>query len=92
MREFVKGYIYSDLTTPGAFYSSKSKQGEDCYFVWTKEGSKNIPHLYINCREKRVQEQVVPDSLKLKAIILRRGKENCLLSQKSLKEALKSRA
>lgn len=30
---------------------------------------KNIPHLYINCREKRIQEQVVPDSLKLKAII-----------------------
>lgn len=28
-----------------------------------------IPHLYLNCREKRIQEAVVADSLKLKAVI-----------------------
>ena len=31
--------------------------------------SRHISHLYLNCREKRIQEQVVADSLKLKAII-----------------------
>lgn len=30
---------------------------------------RHIPHLYLNCRERRIQEQVIPDSLKLKAII-----------------------
>lgn len=30
---------------------------------------KNIPFLYLNCRQKRIQEQIVPDSLSLKAII-----------------------
>jgi len=30
---------------------------------------RHIPHLYLNCREKRIQEQIIPDSLKLKAII-----------------------
>lgn len=29
----------------------------------------NIPYLYLNCREQRLQEQIIPDSLKLKAII-----------------------
>jgi len=31
--------------------------------------SRNIPYLYLNCREKRNQEAIIPDSLKLKAII-----------------------
>lgn len=31
--------------------------------------SRNIPYLYLNCREKRIQEAIIPDSLKLKAII-----------------------
>ena len=31
--------------------------------------NRNIPHLYLNCREKRIQEAIIPDSLKLKAII-----------------------
>lgn len=31
--------------------------------------NKNIPYLYLNCRQKRIQKQVVPDSLELKAII-----------------------
>lgn len=31
--------------------------------------NQNVPYLYLNCREKRIQESVVPDSLKLKAII-----------------------
>lgn len=30
---------------------------------------KNIPYLYLNCREKRIQESIVPDSLKLKEIL-----------------------
>ena len=30
---------------------------------------RNIPYLYLNCREKRIQEAIVADSLKLKAII-----------------------
>lgn len=30
---------------------------------------KNIPYLYLNCRQKRIQKQIVPDSLELKAII-----------------------
>ncbi|OGG15831.1 hypothetical protein A3D78_02895 [Candidatus Gottesmanbacteria bacterium RIFCSPHIGHO2_02_FULL_39_14] len=30
---------------------------------------KNIPYLYLNCREKRIQEVIMPDSLKLKAVI-----------------------
>lgn len=30
---------------------------------------RNIPHLYLNCREKRIQEVIIPDSLKLKAVI-----------------------
>lgn len=29
----------------------------------------HIPYLYLNCREKRIQEQIIPDSLKLKSII-----------------------
>ena len=28
-----------------------------------------IPYLYLNCREKRIQEMLIPDSLKLKAAI-----------------------
>ncbi|MDP2633079.1 MAG: ATP-binding protein [Candidatus Curtissbacteria bacterium] len=30
---------------------------------------KNIPYLYLNCRQKRIQKQIVPDSLELKTII-----------------------
>lgn len=31
--------------------------------------NKKIPYLYLNCRQKRIQKQVVPDSLELKTII-----------------------
>lgn len=31
--------------------------------------NRHIPYLYLNCRERRIQEQIIPDSLKLKAII-----------------------
>lgn len=31
--------------------------------------NRSIPYLYLNCRERRIQEAVVPDSLRLKAII-----------------------
>lgn len=30
---------------------------------------KNIPYLYLNCRQKRIQQQIIPDSLHLKGII-----------------------
>lgn len=31
--------------------------------------SQNIPYLYLNCREKRIQKQLTPDSLQLKTVI-----------------------
>lgn len=30
---------------------------------------KNIPYLYLNCRQKRIQQQIIPDALQLKGII-----------------------
>ena len=30
---------------------------------------RHIPHLYLNCRETRIQERVIPDSLNLKSIV-----------------------
>src|SRR3989344_1321268 len=35
-------------------------------YLFTDRG---IPYFYLNCREKRIQEAIVPDSLKLKAVI-----------------------
>lgn len=31
--------------------------------------NKNIPYLYLDCRQKRIKEQIIPDSLQLKMII-----------------------
>lgn len=31
--------------------------------------NRQLPFLYLNCRQKRIQEQIIPDSLQLKAII-----------------------
>lgn len=31
--------------------------------------NKKIPYLYLNCRQKRLQEQIIPDTLKLKSVI-----------------------
>ncbi|MBM3284137.1 ATP-binding protein [Candidatus Gottesmanbacteria bacterium] len=65
----VEGLIYQNLNKGKVILLYGPRRAGKTTLIKHLFDSRNISCLYLNCREKRIHDAVVPDSLKLKAII-----------------------